>query len=141
MAKPAKTTVCLWYNGDAEDAARFYAQTFPDSSVDAVHRAHGRLSVGERGDVFPSSYVMAFRASGSTGDLSSSTTKAFSFQSQPLTKSKRIAIGTRLSATGGQRGVRLVQDTWDCPGRSPPIVLTKAITDPIALPPSARSMR
>src|SRR5690606_41582808 len=39
MAKPAKNTICLWYDGDAEDAARFYAETFPDSSVGAVTRA------------------------------------------------------------------------------------------------------
>ena len=46
MTKPAKNTICLWYDGDAEDAARFYAKTFPDSSVGAVHGT-GRLSVGE----------------------------------------------------------------------------------------------
>ena len=34
-----KNTICLWYDGTAEEAARFYAQTFPDSSIDAVHRA------------------------------------------------------------------------------------------------------
>ena len=33
MMKQAKNTICLWYDGDAEDAARFYAKTFPDSSV------------------------------------------------------------------------------------------------------------
>jgi predicted 3-demethylubiquinone-9 3-methyltransferase (glyoxalase superfamily) len=38
VEKPAKNTVCLWYDRDAEDAARFYAETFPDSSVTAVHR-------------------------------------------------------------------------------------------------------
>ena len=43
MVKPAKNTICLWYDGDAEDAARFYAETFPDSSVSAVHRADGRV--------------------------------------------------------------------------------------------------
>jgi predicted 3-demethylubiquinone-9 3-methyltransferase (glyoxalase superfamily) len=36
MMNPAKNTICLWYNGDAEDAVRFYAQTFPDSFVGAV---------------------------------------------------------------------------------------------------------
>ena len=41
MMKPAKNTICLWYDGGAEDAARFYAKTFPDSSVDAVHSAPG----------------------------------------------------------------------------------------------------
>jgi hypothetical protein len=34
----AKNTICLWYDGEAEEAARFYAKTFPDSSVDAVHK-------------------------------------------------------------------------------------------------------
>ena len=35
----AKSAICLWYDKDAEAAARFYAATFPDSTVDAVHRA------------------------------------------------------------------------------------------------------
>lgn len=39
MTIAAKNTICIWYNGDAEDAARFYAATFPDSSVGAVHYA------------------------------------------------------------------------------------------------------
>ena len=38
MGNPAKNTICLWYDGNAEDAARFYAQTFRDSSLAAVHR-------------------------------------------------------------------------------------------------------
>ena len=37
----AKNVICLWYDGTAEEAARFYAQTFPDSAVTAVHRAPG----------------------------------------------------------------------------------------------------
>jgi len=36
MTKPAKNRICLWYDGDAENAAQFYAKTFPDSSVGAV---------------------------------------------------------------------------------------------------------
>jgi predicted 3-demethylubiquinone-9 3-methyltransferase (glyoxalase superfamily) len=51
MIKPAKNTICLWYNGDAEDAARFYAKTFPDSSVGAVFRAPGDFPSGKKGDV------------------------------------------------------------------------------------------
>src|SRR4029453_8683264 len=50
MAKQAKSTICLWYNGDAQDAARFYAQTFPDSSVGASHRAPGDFPSGKKGD-------------------------------------------------------------------------------------------
>src|SRR4029453_5567749 len=51
MTKPAKNTICLWYDGDAEDAARFYAKTFPDSSVGAVMRAPGDFPSGKKGDV------------------------------------------------------------------------------------------
>ena len=51
MGKPAKNTICLWYDGDAEDAARFYAKTFPDSFVGAVHRAPGDFPSGKEGDV------------------------------------------------------------------------------------------
>ena len=47
--KPAKNTICLWYDGDAEEAARFYARTFPDSAVGAVHRAPGDFPSGKEG--------------------------------------------------------------------------------------------
>ena len=49
MAKQAKNTICLWYDGGAEEAARFYAKTFPGSSVGAVHRASADFSPGRRG--------------------------------------------------------------------------------------------
>src|SRR3954467_3471860 len=51
MNNQAKNTICLWYDGDAEDAARFYAKTFPDSSVGAVHVAPGDFPSGKKGDV------------------------------------------------------------------------------------------
>src|SRR2546427_7011977 len=49
--KQAKNTICLWYDGDAEEAARFYARTFPDSTVGAVHRAPSDFPSGKAGDV------------------------------------------------------------------------------------------
>ncbi len=51
MTKVAKNTICLWYDGNAEDSARFYAATFPDSSIDAVHLAPGVFPSGKEGDV------------------------------------------------------------------------------------------
>ena len=49
MVKQAKNTICLWYDRDAEEAAQFYAKTFPDSSVGAVYTAdeglHEKLEV------------------------------------------------------------------------------------------------
>lgn len=49
--KPPKNTICLWYNGGAEAAAGFYAKTFPDSAVGAVHLAPGDFHSGKKGDV------------------------------------------------------------------------------------------
>ena len=46
-----KNTICLWFNKDAHDAARFYAATFPDSKVTAVHKAPGDYPSGKKGDV------------------------------------------------------------------------------------------
>src|SRR3954465_5516073 len=46
----AKNNICLWYDGDAEAAARFYAETFPDSTVGAVHRAPSDYPNGKQGD-------------------------------------------------------------------------------------------
>ena len=47
----AKNTICLWYDKDAEEAARFYASVFPDSEVKGVFRAPGDYPSGTQGDV------------------------------------------------------------------------------------------
>lgn len=47
----SKNTICLWYDGTALDAARFYAETFPDSAVGAVHHAPADYPSGQQGDV------------------------------------------------------------------------------------------
>src|ERR1043165_2726160 len=49
--KVVKNRICLWYDGDAEEAAQFYAKTFPDSSVGAVYTAPGDFPSGKKGDV------------------------------------------------------------------------------------------
>ncbi|GEM_PF-7057383 len=48
MTQP-KNTICLWYDKDAEEAARFYAETFPDSAVKVVNKAPGDFPVGKNG--------------------------------------------------------------------------------------------
>src|SRR5829696_1592729 len=55
----AKNTICLWYDKDAEAAARFYSETFPDSAVDAVHRAPSDYPAGKEGDVLMAEFTVA----------------------------------------------------------------------------------
>src|SRR5882672_11366476 len=55
----AKNTICVWYDKDAEAAARFYAKTFPDSAVSAVHRAPGDYPSGKKGDVLTVEFTVA----------------------------------------------------------------------------------
>src|SRR3546814_6808065 len=55
----AKNTVCLWYDKDAEAAARFYAKTFPDIAVTAVHHAPGDYPSGKKGDVLTVEFTVA----------------------------------------------------------------------------------
>ena len=57
----AKNTICLWYDKDAEAAARFYAETFPDSAVVAVHRAPGDYPSGKAGDVLTVEFTVRRR--------------------------------------------------------------------------------
>ena len=47
----AKNTICLWFDKDAQDAARFYAATFPDSEVTAICKAPGDYPSGKEGDI------------------------------------------------------------------------------------------
>ena len=81
MVKPAKNTICLWYDRDAEAAARFYAKTFPDSSVGAVHRAPGDFPSGKKGDVLTVEFtVMGIPCLGLNGGPVFKHNEAFSFQ-------------------------------------------------------------
>ena len=81
MAAPAKNTVCLWYNGGAEEAARFYADTFPDSFVGAVYRAPGDFPSGKTGDVLTVEFtVMGIPCLGLNGGPAFTQSEAFSFQ-------------------------------------------------------------
>src|SRR5882724_7279912 len=78
---PAKNTICLWYDGGAEEAARFYAETFPDSSVGAAHRAPGDFPSGKEGDVLTVEFtVLGLPCLGLNGGPMFRHTEAFSFQ-------------------------------------------------------------
>lgn len=77
----SKNTICLWYDRDALDAANFYAQTFPDSNVTAVHRAPGNYPAGQEGDVLTVEFTVAgIPCLGLNGGPQFKHSEAFSFQ-------------------------------------------------------------
>ena len=76
-----KNTICLWYHHDAEAAARFYAATFPDSAVSAVHRAPSDFPSGKAGDVLTVDFtVCGVACLGLNGGDAFKQSEAFSFQ-------------------------------------------------------------
>jgi len=76
-----KNTLCLWYNGTALDAATFYAKTFPDSAVKALHRAPGDYPAGKQGDILTVEFtVLGIPCLGLNGGPAFPHTEAFSFQ-------------------------------------------------------------
>jgi len=77
----AKNVICVWYNGTAEEAARFYAQTFPNSAVTAVHRAPGDYPAGKQGQVLTVEFtVVGIPCIGLNGGPIFKHSEAFSFQ-------------------------------------------------------------
>ena len=101
--KPAKNTICLWYDRDAEEAARFYARTFPDSSVSAVHRAPGDFPSGKQGDVLTVEFtVMGIPCLGLNGGPAFKHDEAFSFQVATADQAETDRYWNAIVGNGGQ---------------------------------------
>ena len=80
----AKNTICLWFNSDAEQAANFYAATFTDSAVIAVHRAPSDFPSGKQDDVLTVEFtVLGIPCIGLNGGSAFKHSEAFPFKSQP----------------------------------------------------------
>jgi predicted 3-demethylubiquinone-9 3-methyltransferase (glyoxalase superfamily) len=132
MMNPAKNTICLWFNGDAEDAARFYARTFPDSSVGAVHRAPGDFPAGKKGDVLTVEFtVMGIPCLGLDGGPSIKHNEAFSFQVATVDQAETDRYWNAIVDNGGQENVcGWCKDKWGLSWQITPIVLTRGYTNP-----------
>src|SRR5438046_883489 len=132
MDKPAKNTICLWYDGDAEDAARFYAKTFPNSSVGAVHHAPGDFPSGKKGDVLTVEFtVMGIPCLGLNGGPEFKHNEAFSFQVATADQAETDRYWNAIVANGGQESAcGWCKDKWGLSWQITPIALTKAVTDP-----------
>ncbi|MGA3066251.1 MAG: VOC family protein [Tepidisphaeraceae bacterium] len=132
MLNPAKNTICLWYDGAAEEAARFYAQIFPNSSVGAVHRAPGDYPAGKKGDVLMVEFtVLGIPCLGLNGGPAFKHSEAFSFQVATMDQAETDRYWNAIVGNGGQESeCGWCKDKWGLSWQINPIVLTKAVTDP-----------
>ena len=111
MNVTSKNTICLWYDGAAEEAARFYARTFPDSEVLAVHTAPGDYPSGKQGDVLTVEFtVLGIPCLGLNGGPAFKHSEAFSFQVATDDQAETDRLWNAIVDTrrAGQR-VRMVQ--------------------------------
>jgi predicted 3-demethylubiquinone-9 3-methyltransferase (glyoxalase superfamily) len=132
MTRIAKNTICLMFDRDAEEAARFYAQTFPDSSVGAVHRSPGDYPSGKQGDVLTVEFtVMGLPCLGINGGPSFRQSEAFSFQVATDDQAETDRYWNAIIGNGGQENVcGWCQDRWGVSWQITPVALTKAYTSP-----------
>ena len=128
----ARNTICLWYDKDAEAAARFYAATFPDSSVDAVTRAPSDYPNGKAGDVLTVQFtVLGIPCLGLNGGPAFRHSEAFSFQVATDTQEETDRYWNAIVGNGGEASAcGWCRDRWGLSWQITPRVLMEAIADP-----------
>ena len=128
----SKNTICLWYNGTALDAAQFYAATFPDSAVHAVHRAPGDYPSGKQGDVLTVEFSVAgVPCLGLNGGPAFSHTEAFSFQISTDDQAETDRLWNAIISNGGQESAcGWCKDRWGLSWQITPRILVDAISHP-----------
>ncbi len=130
MSNIAKNTVCLWYDRDAEEAARFYSKTFPGSAVGAVHRAPGDNPSGKQGEVLTVEFsVMGIPCLGINGGPVFKHTEAFSFQVATEDQAETDRYWEAIVGNGGQESqCGWCKDKWGISWQITPRALTQAFT-------------
>lgn len=125
----AKNTICIWYNGNAEEAANFYAATFPDSRVGAVHRSPMHNPGNAAGDVMVVEFtVCGVACIGLNGGPQFPQTEAFSFQIATDTQEETDRYWNAIVGDGGQESeCGWCKDRWGVNWQITPRVLTEAI--------------
>jgi predicted 3-demethylubiquinone-9 3-methyltransferase (glyoxalase superfamily) len=132
MTNPAKNTICLWYDKDAEGAARFYAKTFPDSAVGAIHTAPGDFPGGKKGQVLTVEFtVLGIPCLGLNGGNAFKQTQAFSFQIATVDQVETDRYWNAIVGNGGaESACGWCRDKWGVSWQITPVALTKAVTHP-----------
>ena len=124
-----KNIVCLWYEGGAEEAARFYAETFPDTSVGSVHRAPGDYPDGKQGDALTVDFtVMGIPCVGLNGGPHFKHTEAFSFQVMTEDQAETDRYWNAITGNGGDESqCGWCKDRWGISWQITPRALTEGM--------------
>ena len=127
----AKNTICLWFDSGAEEAARFYAQTFPNSAVGKVHRAPGDYPAGKQGDALTVEFsVCGIPCLGLNGGPGVPHTDAFSFQISTEDQAETDRLWNAIVSNGGaESACGWCKDKWGLSWQITPRLLMEAITD------------
>jgi len=124
-----KNSICLWFNKDAHEAARFYAATFPDSKVTAVHKAPSDYPSGKQGDELVVEFtVLGIPCLGLNGGPEFKHSEAFSFQIATETQEETDRYWNAIVRNGGQESqCGWCKDRWGLSWQITPRVLTDAM--------------
>ena len=125
----AKNTICLWYDKDAEAAARFYVKTFPDSFMGAIHRAPADYPSGKAGDVLTVEFTVAgIPCIGLNGGPVFKPDEAFSFQIANDDQEETDRYWNAIVGNGGKESAcGWCKDRWGVSWQITPRVLTEAM--------------
>jgi predicted 3-demethylubiquinone-9 3-methyltransferase (glyoxalase superfamily) len=129
---PHRNTICLWFDGAALEAAEFYARTFPDSAVTAVHHAPGDYPSGRAGDVLTVEFtVLGIPCLGLNGGPAFRHSEAFSFQVATEDQAETDRLWNAIVGNGGEESqCGWCRDRWGLSWQITPRALTEAIADP-----------
>ena len=124
-----KNTVCLWYEGEAEAAAQFYASTFPDTTVGKIHRAPGDYPDGVQGQVLVVEFtVMGIPCIGLNGGPQFRHSEAFSFQVTTEDQAETDRYWNALVSNGGEESMcGWCKDKWGISWQITPRVMNEAL--------------
>ena len=127
-----KNTICLWYDGTAMDAARFYAEIFPDSAVGTVMRAPADYPDGKEGDVLTVEFtVIGIPCIGLNGGPAFKHNEAFSFQIATDDQAETDRLWNAIVENGGQESeCGWCKDKWGLSWQITPRTLIAALADP-----------
>ena len=127
-----KATLCLWYENAAEEAAGFYARTFPETTVGSVHRAPADYPNGKEGNVLVVEFtLLGFPCIGLNGGPMFKHNESFSIQVHTTDQAETDRYWEALVADGGSTSAcGWCKDRWGISWQVTPVALTRSMADP-----------